>query len=349
MYRIGHLLYFLGVLAHDGMPWIKASSLKCTGADSCKRDGTDGHVDVSTLTCSGDRACRGFDVKATESISCSGYSACEHIKWKKRRATLQCSGEKSCSSLIGWWLMGNLGNLATLRVTWPQTHYQLGIEINGIVYPSIDQLWASYKFIVAGEIVQGDDPRGFKLVRYVYAEGLQYNNGLTSSGASASTWYRFLYEQHGEDSNSDVVSFLLVTNDEAQTSANVNVYFRKNRHPWSEVGTVLGYETLRKKFSLKEWELAVEVDGHIAIVEESTWDSKKRFMTEPYVCNDNGVLKLIQAVFHRGLIDPSATEQLITNWYIYYYEVGGAESFTFLPDISSTITAASNKLYVRFK
>jgi len=95
--------------------------------------------------------------------------------------------------------------------------------------------------------------------------------------------------------------------------------------------------------------MAVGIDGHIAIVMENIWDGKKRFATEPYVCIYNGILKRIQAVFLTGLIDPTATEQLTTNWYIYYYEVGGEDSFTFLPDISSTITVASNKLYVRFR
>jgi len=348
MYLIGLLVYIFGVSARVRNPWISATSLKCTGADSCKRDGVDSLVDVHTLQCTGTNTCRGFDTKASESITCSGISSCEHISWKWN-APMTCSGVQSCSNLIGWNLAGDLGSFSTLRVDYPQTHYQIGIEISGIVYPSYDQLWASYNFIFTCEIIHGDDPREFKLVRYIYAKGLQYVNELTSTGATASTWYRFLYEQHGKDINNNVLSFVLLSNDQAQTSASVNVYFRKNSQPWEEIGTVPEYATLRDRYSWKEWEMAVEIDGHIATVEESTWDSKNRFMTEPYLCNHIGVLKRIQAVFHSGLIDPSATEQLTTNWYIYYYEVGGDESFTFLPDISYTITAVSNKLYIRFK
>jgi len=160
---------------------------------------------------------------------------------------MQCSGVNSCSNVIGWMLAGNLGSFSALRSSYPQTDYQIGIEIGGIVYPSYDQLWGSYKLIVTGEIVHGDDPRGFKVVRYIYAEGLQYDNGLTNAGATASTWYRFLYEQHGENSNNDILSLVLLSNDGAQTSADVNVYFRKYYQRWHEIGTVSEYATLRKR------------------------------------------------------------------------------------------------------
>jgi len=348
MYFLGNIVYLLCVLSHDEKPWISALSLKCTGADSCRRKGKDGLAAVNSLTCSGDRSCRGFDVEASTAVSCSGISSCEHITWK-RGASMQCDGVNSCSSVIGWMPAGNLGSFSSLRSSYPQIDYQIGIEIGGIVYPSNDLLWASNKLIVTSEVVHGDDPRGFKVVRYIYAEGLQYNNGLTDVGASASTWYRFLYEQHGENSNNDVLSLVLLSNDEAQISANVNVYYRKYFQRWHEIGTVSEYATLRKRWYQNEWEMAVGIDGHIAIVLENIWDGKKRFATEPYVCIYNGILKRIQAVFLTGLIDPTATEQLTTNWYIYYYEVGGEDSFTFLPDISSTITVASNKLYVRFR
>jgi len=80
MYFIGNLVYLFCVLSHDEKPWISALSLKCTGTDSCKRKGVDGLVAVDSLTCTGDRTCRGFDVQASETITCSGISACEHIK-----------------------------------------------------------------------------------------------------------------------------------------------------------------------------------------------------------------------------------------------------------------------------
>jgi len=262
MTLVNQIVHFLWVFAHDGNPWISSSSLTCQGKESCNREGT-GYVDVQEITCSGIGACRGFEVEVSKSMICSGDSACENIPSSRREATMTCQGVGSCSNVLGWKEAGNLGDYSTLRTTYPQTHYQLGIEVGNIVYPAVDQTWAGTNFIVTGEIIHGDDPRAFKLAQYIYAKGLLFNSGLTDSGATASTWYRFLYEQHGTDSN--VESFAIMSNDGAQVSTSVKVNFQKYHHHWEEIGTVSSYTTLRETYLFKEWHFAVEIDGPLCM------------------------------------------------------------------------------------
>jgi len=230
------------------------------------------------------------------------------------------------------------------------------LKIDGQIYPVTYNSWAGYEYLMSAEIVHGAEPKTLKKARYIYVKGLNWVQGsrtvIDTGVVSSTTWYRLLYRINGKDTalggNGARASLAIESDDGAVTSTDVDVYINRMNELWEPaLKNIQDYTESRTIYEYWEFEMAVMIDGHMSVITESIWGSNTRLLTEPYVCNLSGVLKLCVAVFEKGLTDDDQTDQVLTKWYKYYYEIGGGiSSLTFLSYVD---TLPKHRLYFRVR